>query len=787
MKTIHLIATAHIDPVWLWDWREGLNEGIATCRTILDLMDEFPELTFVRGEAAIYQHIEQHDPVTFRRIHRAVKAGRWDVVGGTYIQPDTNLPATETFLRHFTRGQTYFQKKFGRVARVAWAADSFGHSGGLPDILAAAGMRGFCFTRPSEAHCHLEKPAFWWQGVGGNRVLAHRPAVGWYGTEREELAKRLDACLAAALLSDLDNSACFIGLGNHGGGPTRRQLLDIRAWIVRHPEVRVVYSGLHRLIAALHGEAERLPTHTGELNYCLRGCYSSAARLKFAYRKTEALVSRAECTAAAISAALQQKPQELREAWDAVLFNSFHDILPGSSIERALDEQVAQLGMAQFHSHRVELTALNALAAQVDTTVPAVTGDFPSAVPFLVWNPHPHASTGHVEFEAGLDFRPLWKYQNRSDEVPLEVRGTDGKRLPFQVVANDNNYFPDLFPWRKRVVVPVRLPALGWNVLSLGYVEGATNPPRPAVLLPVRAVVGEAGISLWDNIRLSAVTVEDPWGSWGGMDEQPASLDLSAVRHHWKIARVEQLETGPERTTLWVQLTGGASQLELHLTQYRDRKALDVQARVFWNERSARLKLAFTGLGTDNAEFDIPGGKITREPAGEVPGGRWVRVGQFGFASDALYNFDAKPGTLRATVVRAPRYAAGDEQPEPWKATMDRGELKFRFVVTQAAGQIERLAQELETPLIAQSVPAAPGRLPRVGSLLTLPASLRLLALKPAEDRRGWILRVQSQRTAQAHCIWLGKKLRLGRVAANQIVTWRLEGKTALKVPATEV
>ena len=131
--TIHLISNAHLDPVWLWDWREGLNESMATCRAVLNLMDEVPELTFIRGEAVIYQHLERHDPQTFDRIRKYVAQGRWDVVGGTWLQPDTNMPATETFARHFCHGQRYFREKFGKPVRVAWAADSFGHSAGLKE------------------------------------------------------------------------------------------------------------------------------------------------------------------------------------------------------------------------------------------------------------------------------------------------------------------------------------------------------------------------------------------------------------------------------------------------------------------------------------------------------------------------------------------------------------------------------------------------------------------------------------------------------------------------------
>src|SRR4051812_4621924 len=272
--TFHLIPNAHLDPVWLWDWREGLNEGLITCRTILDLMDENKKLTFIRGETAIYEHIERTDPATFARIKEYVKQGRWDPVGGTVIQPDTNLPDTETFARHFSHGQQYLRSRFGKAATIAWAADSFGHAAGSPEILTASGIDSFAFTRPSNEVVPIAKPAFWWEGPGGSRILAYRPPVGWYGCEREEMTKRLDAYLEAATAGELANVGCFFGLGNHGGGPTRRHLEEIRAWRAAHPEVKVIFSGLHPFFAALRREIARkprsfLPTHRGELNFVL--------------------------------------------------------------------------------------------------------------------------------------------------------------------------------------------------------------------------------------------------------------------------------------------------------------------------------------------------------------------------------------------------------------------------------------------------------------------------------------------------------------------------------------
>lgn len=818
--TLHLIGNAHLDPVWLWDWREGLNEGIITSRTILDLMDEDPELTLIRGEAAVYRHIEAHDPQTFRRIQRRVAEGRWDVVGGTFVQPDTNLPATETFARHFTRAQRYFISRFGRPARVAWAADSFGHSAGLPEILAAAGMRGFAFTRPDGNQIPLAKPAFWWEGSGGSRILAYRPESGSYCGDRATVARSLDHQLEAARKNDVENIGFFYGLGNHGGGPTRRQITDIRRWAKAHPEVRVVFSGLHRLFDALYDEVRRkgndwLPVHRGELNYCLRGCYSSVAKLKFVFRKTENLLQRAERTDAAIGAALRAPSADLGPAWDAVLFNSFHDILPGSSIERAYDDQLAWLGGAIHGAQRAEIGALNALAAQIDTRVTRPAGDHPSAVAALAWNPHPHPFKGHIELEANLDYRPISAYQNRGDAVPLRLLGPNGRPLPFQPVATEHAAWVSL-PWRKRVVVPVELPAMGWNVLEFGWVEGApkvatpsapVKAPRAGVIdngiYRVEARAGRRGIRIFRKGRavcggngLSATVFDDPWGSWGGMGEEPDSFHFTRVREQWRITAVETLEQGPERATLWIRLAGRRSWMELTVSLYRQRDAVDVSARLLWNERAARLKLVMP-VG-DRAEFEVPGGRVHRKPCGEVPGGRWVRVsgrsGKFGFASDTLYSFECRNGELRATVARAGRYARdsqADAKAEPWQPAVDCGELKFRFLLNPGDERLPILARELEQPPQVVLAPPKKGPLPRAGSFLSIaPETLSLLALKRAEDGRDFILRLQNtaSRAIKPRLRWLGCKLALNPIPSGRIACWRLRpGKGGWKAKATDL
>ena len=811
--TFHLIGNAHLDPVWMWDWREGLNEGIITHRTILDLMDEDGQLTFMRGEAAQYEHMEKHAPDLFERVRAYAKVGRWDVVGGTYVQPDTNMPATETMLRHFMLSQKYFVRRFGQRVRVAWAADSFGHSAGLPEVLAAAGMEGFAFTRPGPEILPLPKPAFWWEGSGGSRVMAYRPPVGWYGNERDEMPARLDGLLASAQQCDLHNVGVFYGLGNHGGGPSRRSLADIRAWAAKHPEVNVVFSGLHRLFDALRGEAAAhgdgfLPTHCGEINFCLRGCYSSVAKFKYFYRKTEAAVASAERTNTTIRAANLRGLAELRsagdpggfspldEAWKALAFNSFHDILPGTVIERAIDDEMAWLGGAYHRAQQVENDALMTLANHVDTTVKLPAGDHPGPVALLAWNPHPTEYDGPVELDGMLDYRPIWQYRGRPNELPVELRDHAGRKLPMQVIPVDNTAMLD-FPWRKRVVTRVQLPPVGWKVFTLGWVEGAQAPATPDPVQASRTGTIDNGIykvvakpeteglqifhrgqKLFGPGGLHVITVNDPYGSWGSMNELPESLDLSSVMASWRITRVETLEHGPERATLWVRLEGGHSRLDLRVSLARQREAVDVDARLFLNERSARVKLIMP-CGARQAEYDVLGGHVTRGALGETPGGRWVRTPALGFASNALYNFSLKDGALRATIARASRYTCDltlSPEEQPWVPAVDTGELRFKFVLCPGDEQLPVLARQLEEPPVVISVPATPGDLPRTGSLMQLqPATVRILSFQ-ANSENDLLVYVQEMngQPVTPRLKWLGQTVKLGKLEGGKIAAWRL-------------
>jgi hypothetical protein len=287
----------------------------------------------------------------------------------------------------------------------------------------------------------------------------------------------------------------------------------------------------------------------------------------------------------------------------------------------------------------------------------------------------------------------------------------------------------------------------------------------------------------------------------GRADHAPTLYTLWIAGTAWLVHAVSEgsLALAAERAALWVRFAGKKSRIDLTFHVSRDRDAVDVSARVLIDDRSARLKLVFPA--GDQVDYEVPASVVRRGPAGEVPGARWARVhgknGGMGFASDALYNFDSEKGEFRATVARASRYANDvktDEAAELWRPAVDCGELKFRFLVTSPTADLPRLASVLEQPPVVLFVPPREGKLKRTGSLLELtPGPVRLLALKRAEDGKGFILRAQALpgKAVKVTALWLGTKIVLGPLKGGEIGTWKIQSASnawkALKVTATEL
>ena len=346
---ITAIGHAHIDTAWLWPLEETFRKCVRTFATQVRLMERYPSYRFACSQAQQYAWIRDRAPGLWARIRERVAAGQWLPVGGTWIEPDCNLPAGESLVRQFVYGQRFFEREFGRRARVFWNPDVFGYNGQLPQIMRGAGIDGFLTQKLSWNRFNPpEHHTFRWVGIDGSAVLAHFPPADTYNAEATvpELRRAARDFKDHALSA---RSLLVFGWGDGGGGPTA-QMLETLARVGDLQDVPRTTIGDPEAFFALLADEADWPEVVGELYLEYhRGTYTTQARTKRASRRAERALHDAE-----LLAAVSDEPwprEELEGAWQTLLLNHFHDILPGSSIgavhtraERDLAEVEASVG-----------------------------------------------------------------------------------------------------------------------------------------------------------------------------------------------------------------------------------------------------------------------------------------------------------------------------------------------------------------------------------------------------------------------------------------------------------
>jgi alpha-mannosidase len=784
--TVHLICNAHLDPVWQWRWDEGASEALATFRNAVDLLDEHPDFIFCHNEAVLYQWAERLDPALFEAIRRHARAGRWTVSGGWFIQPDVNLPGTESLIRTIAEGRRYFREKFGAAPRVAYNFDSFGHSGGLPQILKLAGYEMYIHMRPQADELALPADLYRWRGVDGTILPAYRIAIGLYHTEHDNIEARLREGVELALKLGRDVPV-FWGLGNHGGGATRRDLETIDAFISREARVRIIHSTPDRFCEAVQAAAAVAPIFDGDLQRCFTGCYTSLSRLK---RQAVASLGRLVQTEAAAAAsswlAGGDFPEpELRQAWKLHIFSDFHDIITGSCVEPAERDALGQYSRAEGLARSMALRA----AAVLDR------GSRNSpALPVTVFNANPSLRRVPVEFECMADHRPFWKGRWR-----LRLFRADGREVPCQEEQPES-----LLPfndWRRRVSFIDELPGVGVTRYYLkafdlpdtktGKEGGRASEVRlaksPALvhrfdrtsgsIASLRTGAGREGKECLAGPLFEPLVVEDTADSWG-----TGRGSYRKIVGRFRLAgRPAIIEQGPVRTVTRSTLACRENRIVMDVVSYPDWPVLEFRYRVTWNEERRRLKLRVpTSLAGAGLFAEVPGGAVVRPADGEEHvHGRWLviegesggKAAALGIASSGQHGFDFKDGELRLSVLRSSAYCheqgfdldapvrgfgrpktrtrASGICPQTWKFA-DIGVHDFRLLVTAGVPSSVRsmmpgLADHLAAPPAAYAhLPYDAKQVTSRESLLSLrPSSIRLLALKGSWDGEALIVRLQ--------------------------------------------
>lgn len=664
---LHLIANSHIDPVWLWDKYEGIDEVLNTFRSACDRLDEYAGLCFTASSLQFYEWVRQYDPPLFERIQAKVAEGRWEIAGGWWVEPDSNLPAAASFGQHAQISRQFAQDHFPGVGmEVAYLPDSFGHPATLPKILEETGFRYFVFCRPGR-HEKPDLPAnlFWWE-YGGHRVLAYRVKYHYLQPQpngqdpEEELRRRLgDEEFGAA-----GAHAFFFGMGDHGGGPTIREIDFYCRYMKDKPAEEIAFSTCQRFFeeAALQPD---IPSYSGDLHMHAVGCYSVMRDLKIGVRSAElglGLAGRALAMAGGDAG-------RLTPLWKRTLFNQFHDILPGSCSPAAADMARADMGGVDEAWRTTTYEALKQLASS--RPVQTAEGEF------RVFNTLPFEVRGPLHVESFQYYREGAAFR---DEEGREIAVQEV--LPSVRCANRRWEFVDT------------LPAQGFRSYHFDGEEEPTGGREQRVhFSPGEGMATElfridgSGISGADGGVLMEparfLVLEDTSDTWGHgrkrYDEVMGAFELesSAVAGGHVVERLYQ-RWSYHRSTLDVVYSVYAG---------LDMVYVDVVAN--WAQDRKILKMELTPVACAGEAYDMEGagGGITRARNGEeMPLHHWVQMRgperTFTVVQDGAFACDCEPERLRVNLVRSNLYGYHDPvqlvDADPQHLT-DQGLHRFRL------------------------------------------------------------------------------------------------------------
>ncbi len=750
---VHLICNAHLDPVWQWRWEEGAAEAVATFGIAARLLREFPDFVFNHNEAILYRWVQEHNSALFHEIRRLVAEGRWCIAGGWDLQADVNMPGTEAIIRHVAEGRQFFVEHFGVRPVVAYNFDSFGHGGGLPQILSRAGYKMYIHMRPERKDLPLPADLYRWRGVDGSEVAVYRIPFPAYNTFHNKAVERIRAAIELALKDGRDTPV-FWGLGDHGGGATRKELEQIQQLIECERRVEIVHSSTERFYEAVRPIIASQPVVEGELQRVFTGCYTSMARLKRRMQRNLGELVQTEGTRAATWWLHGQLyPAEgLRDAWRDHLFNDFHDILSGSSIELGELDALDLYGRSSETSRRLRLGAVSGFSQGTA---------LPLEIPVTILNANPSATEIPVEFEYMIDHVPKFQGAWHARMYTLA-----GEEIPVQEEAPDSLLLID--SWRRKLVFNGSLPGVGAAHYRIEMHEGPRQAVHASALVhhsldtasgSLTSLKAASGTEILAGNGLVPLVVEDAADSWGMEEWSYRNVvgQFSCVPGSFKV-----VEEGAVRKIAEATFEFGKSTLSFRTIAYAASPFLELRLRIQWNEWRKRLKLSIpTVLVESHVLCEIPGGAINRPADGqEHVQGRWMIIHgdraepqpALAVVNNGQYGFDVKGGEIRISLLRSPLYCHERTFPleqAPRQTVMDQGVHEMRLLLM--AGDLADLRRTVTG--LAEWLSAPPFVLPHfpIGGqthaseelLSIVPRSVRLTACKQSWDGRALILRLQ--------------------------------------------
>jgi alpha-mannosidase len=823
-KSLTLIcaAHAHIDMNWMWSMPETVNVVIDTFQTMLTLMDEYPAFTFSQSQASTYEIVEKYAPSMLPAIRRRVQEGRWEVAATHWVEPDKNMISAESMARHLLYTKQYLSHLLEidpAGLQLDFEPDTFGHPRGVPEVLSHAGVKYMYHCRGNE-----DEEIYRWRAPSGAETLVYREP-NWYNNK---IDYGMCAFLPAFCRRNHVNAALKVyGVGDHGGGPTRRdleQMLEMRGCPLM-PEIRC--GRIDEYFHAIEANIADFPVVERELNFIYTGCYTSQSRIKRANRLGEDHLYDAEALGSmARLAGREPRPgADFSKAWKNVLFNQFHDILPGSGVrdtrEYALGlfqetDSIATGGMnraMQAIAEAVDTAALGT-PAETDTGTAMGAGAGHGAVcgakmehgGFTPYCNVSDISRGGGDIRAFVLFNTtqyarkervrltLWDWDLPLDQTA--VYSVAAEELPFDILESGQRYWSHQY---NTLAFPAEVPAFGYATVYVARAKTIRPAPykentrvqhldkRNPVLEneTLRAEFDRRTLTLisWKDKRSGRELLSAPAGFRLIEEENVGFFTAWEIGRYGKVTDLQEdqfvhlngVHADQTFGRLSYTLDFGRSTLSVHVTLCGD--TLRLSTELNWREESADGKpvpqLQYTvpyAYRADCIRCDAAAGPADRQEADhDVPALQYAAPvcegGGLMLTTDSKYGYRAAEGALSVSLIRSSH--SPDKLPEVGVHTMEIG---LCAVPDFAPGTLERSAFCFAHPLYVRSAPVRKGPLPHTESLLTLTGHTRVTALKPAEDGEGLVLRMyQNGKSAQTAVLTNTESAELTDILENML------------------
>ena len=780
--TMHLTGNSHIDAAWLWPWTDTVDVVRRTFGTAVQLMSEYPTYTYSQSAAQYNEWMATKYPELNDQIAQRIKDGRWELVGGMWLEPDLNMPDGESLVRQILVGQATFQKLYGTKTRIGWNPDSFGYNWQLPQIYKRSGIDYFVTQKMTWNDTNqLPLKLFWWESPDGSKVLTYFPH-DYANNNLDPVRLAKDMVVARERAPGMTEMLDLYGVGDHGGGPTRAMLDQGLHWmepnkVYAHEEFGTAQPYFTKVEGELNPQSPTwnymsmakgdtklpepaagqisVPTWKDELYLEYhRGVFTTQADHKRNMRDSEEWVLNAEKLSSLAWLDGQAYPAtEITNAWKHVLFNQFHDLAAGSGLGLIYKEAQKDYDQVRWATNEVDQHAMTTLTERIDTRGDKKTEN---GVALVVMNPLAWQRDGDVKTTVQLpsgSADSVVVMDAKNHVVPSEMLGHDAAIHTVDLLIHAEN-----------------VPSMGYKVLHV--VPGKQSFPSDLkstgmtlenALLKV-VVDPQTGCitSLYDK-KANFETIakggcgnelqafKDTPKQYDAWNVDPGTFDVPPTLLHM-VDSVQMTETGPLQSTIRVTRHWQSSKFVQDLTLAAGADHVVVANDIDWHETHVLLKASFSLAATSGqATYEIPYGTIerptTRENSWEkarfeVPAMRWADLGdgQHGFSliNTSKYGYDSVGNLLRLTLLRSPTW------PDP---NADREEHQFSYILYPHAGTWQQArtvehGYDANYALMAKQVTAHEGAMPAEHSFLATNSDhVVVTAMKKAEDGSALIVR----------------------------------------------